>query len=237
MDAFSRTRMLLGDAAMEKLAASRVAVFGLGGVGSFAVEALARSGLGALDLVDHDTLGQTNLNRQLFALHSTLGMPKAEAARARVLDIHPRCRVTARVTFYGPDTAASFDFTRYDYVLDCIDTVTGKLALIQAARAAGVPILCCLGTGNKLDPTAFRISDLSETSVCPLARILRKECRRRGIENLKVLWSPEEPVDPTPDSLEELPQGRRSLPGSCAFVPSVAGLLLAGEVIKDLIKL
>ena len=238
MDPFSRTRLLLGDKAMERLKNARVAVFGLGGVGGYVVEALARSGIGALELVDHDTISPTNLNRQLLATRETLGMDKVEAARQRVASIDPDIQVTARKTFYGPDTANQFDFSRYDYVVDAIDTVTGKLALITAAQAAGTPILSSMGTGNKLDPTKFQIADISKTSVCPLARIVRKECAKRGIRHLKVLFSTEDPIPSDPEALssEELPEGRRALPGSVAFVPSVAGLIIAGEVIKDLIK-
>ena len=238
MRAFDRTRLLLGNEAMEKLKNSRVAVFGLGGVGGYVAEALARSGVGALELVDHDTISESNLNRQLLALHSTVGMAKAEAARSRILDINPKAQVVARQEFYGPDTAAGFDFTQYDYVVDAIDTVTGKLALIADAKQAGVPILCCMGTGNKLDAGKFRIADISKTSVCPLARIMRKECAKRGFKNVKVLYSTEDALVPdlTEDDLKELPEGRRTIPGSVSFVPSVAGLLIAGEVVKDLIK-
>ena len=236
MNPFSRTELLLGQPAMEKLNRARVAVFGLGGVGGYVVEALARSGVGALDLIDHDTISQTNINRQLLALHSTVGMPKAEAAKDRVLDIHPQGRVTVHETFYGPDTASCFDFTQYDYIVDAIDTVTAKLALIAHAKEAGTPILCCLGTGNKLDASKFQITDISKTSVCPLARIMRKECAKRGFKHVKVLFSTEDPIPAVGDTGEELPEGRRSLPGSVAFVPSVAGLLIAGEVIRDLTK-
>ena len=236
MNPFSRTELLLGQPAMEKLNRARVAVFGLGGVGGYVVEALARSGIGGLELVDHDTVSITNINRQILATRSTVGMGKAEAAKNRVLDINPEIRVTARQTFYCPDTASEFDFSRYDYVVDAIDTVTGKLALIQAAKAADVPIISCMGTGNKLDPTRFQITDISKTSVCPLARIMRKECAKRGIKHLKVLFSTEDPITPKGGTLEELPEGRRALPGSVAFVPSVAGLIIAGEVIRDLSK-
>lgn len=235
MDAFSRTGLLLGAAAMEKLKNSTVAVFGLGGVGGYVVEALARSGIGALVLVDHDTISLTNINRQILAAHSTVGMDKAEVAKARVLDINPEIRVTAQKVFYGPDTAQAFDFSQYDYVVDAIDTVTGKLALVTAAQAAGTPIISCMGTGNKLDPSKFQIADISKTSVCPLARVMRKECAKRGIKHLKVLFSTEDPL--SPDLItEELPEGRRSLPGSVAYVPSVAGLMIAGAVIRDLIR-
>lgn len=237
MDQLSRTRLLLGDEAMNILKKARVAVFGLGGVGGYVVEALARNGIGALDLIDHDTVSLTNINRQILATHSTVGMYKADVAAQRVKDIDPTIAVTAHKTFYLPDTADSFDFTQYDYIVDAIDTVTGKLMLIQQAKAAGTPIISSMGTGNKLDPTAFRVADIHETSGCHLARIMRKECRKRGIEKLKVVYSQEEPIQPQTDSIcEELPEGRRALPGSCAFVPSVAGLIIAGEVIKDLVK-
>ena len=235
MDPYSRTGLLLGEDAMKKLKNAKVAVFGLGGVGSYVVEALARSGVGALELVDHDTVSITNINRQLFATRSTVGHYKADAAQDRVLDIDPEIRVTPRKVFFGPDTMEEFDFSGYSYVVDAIDTVTGKLALITAAQAAGVPIISSMGTGNKLDPTKFQIADIKKTSVCPLARIMRKECAKRGIRHLKVLFSTEDPITPAaPD--EELPEGRRALPGSVAFVPSVAGLIIAGEVIKDLTR-
>ena len=234
MDPFSRTVLLLGDAAMDKLKNAKVAVFGLGGVGGYVVEALARSGVGALELVDHDDISITNINRQIFAVHSTVGTAKADAAKNRVLDINPDIEVTARKEVFSPDTKDSFDFTGYSYVVDAIDTVTGKLALVAAAQNANVPIISCMGTGNKLDPTKFQIADISKTSVCPLARIMRKECAKRGIKHLKVLFSTENPIAPTQLPQEELPEGRRALPGSVSFVPSVAGLIIAGEVIKDL---
>jgi len=234
LDPFSRTSLLLGSDAMQRLKNARVAVFGLGGVGGYVVEALARSGIGALDLIDHDTISPTNLNRQIFALHSTIGMDKAEAAKKRVLDINPDAAVTIHKTFYGPATAEQFDFSQYDYIVDAIDTVTAKLALITNAKAAGTPIICSMGTGNKLDAAKFRIADISKTSVCPLARVMRKECAKRGLRHVKVLFSIENAIPSCEESTEELPEGRRSLPGSVAFVPSVAGLLIAGEVIKDL---
>ena len=237
MDQYSRTRLLLGDIAMDKLKNARVAVFGLGGVGGYAVEALARSGIGALDLIDHDTISLTNINRQLLATHSTVGKSKAQAAADRVKDIDPLIQVTVHETFYLPETAGQFDFSQYDYIVDAIDTVTGKLMLASQAQACGTPIISSMGTGNKLDPTGFRVSDISETRGCPLARIMRKECKKRGIRKLKVVWSEEEPLTPlSPEGIEEMPEGRRALPGSVAFVPSVAGLIIAGEVIKDLIK-
>ena len=237
MDQLTRTRLLLGSDAMAKLKNARVAVFGLGGVGGYVVEALARSGIGALDLIDHDTISLTNINRQLLATHSTVGQSKAQAAGNRVLDIDPTISVTVHETFYLPETADQFDFSQYSYVVDAIDTVTGKLMLAKVAQDAGIPIISSMGTGNKLDPTAFRVADISQTKGCPLARIMRKECRRRGITTLKVVYSEEEPIPSrSEESTEELPEGRRSLPGSVAFVPSVAGLILASEVIKDLTK-
>ena len=236
MDPYARTALLLGQDGMAKLKNATVAVFGLGGVGGYVVEALARCGIGALELVDHDTVSLTNINRQILATRSTVGMDKAEAARLRVLDIDPEIKVTARKEFFGPDTLDRFDFSKYDYVVDAIDTVTGKLALVTAAQAAGVPIISSMGTGNKLDPGKFQITDITKTSVCPLARIMRKECAKRGIKHLKVLFSTEDPITPVGGSDEELPEGRRSLPGSVAFGPSVAGLMIAGEVVKDLIQ-
>lgn len=225
----------MGEEAVARLRASRVAVFGLGGVGGYAVEALARSGVGALDLVDPDAVSETNLNRQILALESTVGRYKADVCASRVLDINPECAVRAYRCFFLPDTAGQFDFREYDYVVDAVDTVTGKIALVTAAREAGVPIISSMGAGNKLDPTAFTVTDISKTSVCPLARIMRRELRARGINHLKVVCSREEPVRPlgrVPE--EERSAGRRDIPGSVAFVPSVAGLILAGEVIRDL---
>lgn len=237
MDPYSRTALLLGNTGMARLKNAKVAVFGLGGVGGYVVEALARCGIGSLELIDHDTISITNINRQILATRSTVGKDKAEAAKARVLDIDPEIAVSARKLFYGPDTANQFDFSQYDYVVDAIDTVTGKLALVTAAQAAGIPIISCMGTGNKLDPSKFQIADIAKTSVCPLARIMRKECAKRGIRNLKVLFSTEDPISPPENScVEELPEGRRTLPGSVSFVPSVAGLMIAGEVIRDLLK-
>lgn len=235
MKQFIRTQALLGAEAMEKLQNARVAVFGIGGVGGFVVEALARSGVGALDLIDNDTVAESNLNRQIIALHSTLGMYKADVAAARVKDINPNCVVTAHNVFYLPETADQFDFSQYDYVVDAIDTVSGKLMLIEQAKAANVPIICCMGAGNKLDPTKFEVADIYKTSVCPLARVMRTECKKRGIKKLKVVYSTETAVKP--GQTGELPTAsRRSTPGSVAFVPSVAGFILAGEVVKDLIR-
>ena len=231
---FLRTAMLLGADALERLQKARVAVFGIGGVGGYTVEALARAGIGALDLIDHDTVSLSNINRQILATHSTVGMPKVEAARKRILDINPECRVVTHPVFYTPDTADQFDFTQYDYIVDAIDTVTGKLQLVQAAEAAGTPIICCMGTGNKLDASAFRVSDISKTSMCPLARIMRKELGKRGIRHLKVVYSQEEALTPTGWEEEAAALGKRQILGSVSFVPGAAGLILAGEVIKDI---
>lgn len=230
---FLRTEMMLGPAAMERLWKSHVAVFGLGGVGSWAVEALARSGVGALTLVDHDEVGLTNLNRQLGALHSTLGKPKAEALAERVRDISPDCRVTPLVARYDGEHREAFFSARYDYIVDAIDLVSCKLDLIQTALERDIPILSALGTGNKLDPGQFRISDISRTEGCPLARVVRKELRARGILHHRVLWSPERPAV-TDQSGEAPPPGRRSIPASVAWVPSVAGLMMAGDVVMTL---
>lgn len=238
MNPYCRTQFLLGKEGMERLRNSTVAVFGLGGVGGYVAEALARSGVGKLELVDHDVFSITNLNRQILATRDVVGQDKVLVAARRIAAIDPEIQVNPRKIFYTPETAHLFDFSQYDYVVDAIDTVTGKLQLIQAAQAAGTPIISSMGTGNKLDPTAFRVADIYETSGCPLARIMRKECRKRGIPHLKVVFSPEEPIPCTlpPDdpAWAELPQGRNSLPGSCAFVPGVAGLILAGQVIREI---
>ena len=231
---FLRTEMMFGREAMDQLGQCHVAVFGLGGVGSFAVEALARAGVGEVTLVDHDTIGATNLNRQLGALHSTLGMLKADAMKQRVLDINPACIVHSLPEYYSADTRHLFFETPYDYIIDAIDLVSCKLDLIQTSLEMKIPIISSMGTGNKLDPTAFRIADISKTEGCPLARILRKELRHRGIHHHKVLYSPELPVEPLP--LETPPPGRRSIPASVSWVPSCAGLMLAGSVIKELVE-
>ena len=231
---FLRTEMLLGSEAIRRLQKARVAVFGLGGVGGYAVEALARSGVGSLDLIDSDTVSVSNLNRQLLATHSTVGMLKVDATRNRVLDINPDCIVRTYPIFYTPDTAGQFDFTQYDYIVDAIDTVTGKLALAERAKAADTPIICSMGTGNKLDASAFRVADISKTAMCPLARVMRKELSKRGIRHLKVVYSQEEALTPTGWEEEAAALGKRQIPGSVAFVPGAAGLLLAGEVVRDL---
>ena len=231
-----RTGMLLGDEAMTRLENARVAVFGLGGVGGYTVEALARAGIGALDLIDNDDVSRSNINRQILATHSTVGLPKTEAAKRRVLDINPQAKVVTWPLFYNAETAAQFDFTQYDYIVDAIDTVTGKLALVEQAVAAGTPIICCMGTGNKLDPTRFEVSDISKTTMCPLARVMRKELSKRGIKHLKVVYSKEEAMTPVGWEEEAAAIGKRQIPGSVSFVPGAAGLILAGEVIKDIAK-
>ncbi len=246
LDQFSRTQLLFGKEAMQKLAASRVAVFGIGGVGGYAVEALARSGIGTLDLIDDDKVCLTNLNRQIIAVRSTVGKYKVDVAEQRVHDISPDIKVNKYKCFFMPETADQFDFTQYDFVIDAIDTVSGKLEIIMQCREAGVPVISCMGAGNKLDPTAFRVADIYKTKVCPLARVMRYELRKRGVKNLKVVYSEEPPMRPLEDmsiSCREhciCPPGtrkctvRRDIPGSTAFVPSAAGLIIAGEVIKEL---
>ena len=236
IEQFSRTELLLGEEAMHKLYGARVAVFGIGGVGGYTVEALARCGIGALDLIDSDTVSVSNINRQILATHSTVGRLKVDVAKERVLDINPSCSVRTYPCFYLPDTADQFDFTEYDYIVDCIDTVTGKLQLVERAHAAGTPIICSMGTGNKLDATAFEVADISKTTFCPLARIMRKELKKRGIGNVKVVYSREEALTPVGAEEEMARLGKRQIPGSTPFVPGAAGLILAGEVIKDLIK-
>ena len=231
---FIRTEMMLGSAAMDTLQRCHVAVFGLGGVGSYAVEALARSGVGELTLIDQDTLSVSNCNRQLFALQSTVGLPKAEAAAARCRDINPAIVVHPVCATYDAAHREDFFAVRYDYIVDAIDLVSCKLDLIEQAQLRGIPILSALGTGNKLDPSQLRITDISKTSGCPLARVMRKELRSRGIHHLKVVFSPEEPAETM--QLEAPPPGRRSVPASVAWVPSCAGLMMAGAVIQDLIQ-
>lgn len=221
---FSRTELLLGREAMKRLAHARVAVFGIGGVGGHAVEALARSGIGAIDLIDSDTVSQTNLNRQIVALHSTIGRYKTEVMKERIRDINPKCQVETYNCFFLPETKNEFDFTKYSYIVDAVDTVTAKIQLVMEAQEKGVPIICSMGAGNKLNPADFEVADIYETSVCPLARVMRRELKKREVERLKVVYSKESP----------LPTESREVPGSTAFVPSVAGLIIASEVIKDL---
>ena len=247
LNEFSRTELLLGRTGMERLAAARVAVFGIGGVGGYTVEALARSGVGHLDLIDDDRVCLTNINRQIIATRATVGKYKVDVARDRILSINPKAEVTVHKTFYTPETASQFDFTQYDYVVDAIDTVTGKLELIVQADRAGTRIISCMGAGNKMDPTAFKVADIHETSVCPLARVMRRELKKRGIRKLKVVYSKEPPLTPIDDmaiscrSYCICPPGtarkctqRRQVPGSNAFVPAAAGLILAGEIVREL---
>ena len=268
---FSRTELLLGKENMKKLAAARVCIFGIGGVGGYVAEALARSGVGHLELVDNDVVALSNLNRQIVATHDTLGRDKVDVMKERILSINPAAEVVVHKCFYLSETQAQFDFTRYDYVVDAIDTVTGKISLVLQAEAGGTPIISSMGAGNKLDPTAFRVADIYETSVCPLAKVMRKELKKRGVKKLKVVYSKERPVSPLreeaepfrpicgenaetdtdllqtskiensvtffPEKEEErlAASARRSIPGSVAFVPSVAGLIIAGEVVKELL--
>jgi tRNA A37 threonylcarbamoyladenosine dehydratase len=249
LNQFSRTELLLGKEAIEKLSQSRVAVFGIGGVGGYVVEALIRSGLGTIDLIDDDKICITNLNRQLYATRKTVGKYKVDVAKDRVSDINPNAIVNTYKTFYTPETAESFDFSHYDYVVDAIDTVVGKLSLIEKTKAVGVPIICAMGAGNKLDPTKFEVDDIYNTSVCPLARVIRTELRKRKIKDVKVVYSKEIPQKPSDDMSISCrahcvcPPGtvrkctvKHQIPGSNAFVPPVVGLIIAGEVIKDLIK-
>lgn len=225
---FSRTEFLLGSEGMERLRKARVAVFGIGGVGGHVAEALARSGVGALSLIDKDTVDVTNLNRQIIALHSTIGRDKVDVMKERILDINPACRVQACKCFYRPETRDAVDFSQYDYIVDAVDTVTAKIQIVMEAERCGTPVISSMGAGNKLDPAAFQVADLYETSVCPLARVMRRELKKRGVKHLKVVYSREEAIHPSSA------EGERSVTGSNAFVPSVAGLILASEVIRDL---
>ena len=241
-----RTELLLGEEGIEKLSKARVAVFGIGGVGGYVTEALCRSGVGALDLIDHDTVSITNLNRQVIALHSTVGQYKTDVMENRLRDINPDVKITVHKCFYLPETKDQFDFSVYSYVVDAVDTVTAKLLLAEEAKKAGVPLISSMGTGNKLDPSKLQVSDVFETSVDPLARVMRRELRKRGIDHLKVVWSTEEPRKPLLDArsirmMEGSPVPEESvrlkdIPGSCAFVPAAAGLLIASEVVRDLLK-
>lgn len=249
LNKFSRTELLLGQSAMERLSKSRVAVFGVGGVGGYAVEALARSGVGTIDIIDDDKVCLTNINRQIIATTKNIGEYKVDAAKKRILEINPDAVVNTFKIFYTPETSSEFDFTSYDYVIDAIDTVSGKIELAVNASAAAVPVISSMGAGNKLDPTAFEVADIYETSVCPLARVMRYELRKRGISHLKVVYSKEKSLKPKTDSIESCKTGcvcpagvqrtcsvKRQIPGSTAFVPSVVGLIIAGEVIKDIIR-
>ncbi|MCQ2575418.1 MAG: tRNA threonylcarbamoyladenosine dehydratase [Treponema sp.] len=233
LNQFSRTELLLGTEALRTIQNSRVIVFGVGGVGGYVVEALVRSGITHIDIVDNDTVSLTNINRQIIATHSSIGKAKVEVMRDRILDINPDAKVTIHQCFYLPENKNQFDFTQYDYVIDAVDTVSAKIALIQQAKEAGTKIISCMGAGNKLDPTKFQIADISKTSVCPLARVMRQECKKRHITKVKVLFSTEKPV-PSHITEESEKKGNGPAPGSIAFVPSVAGLIIAAEVIKDL---
>ena len=249
LNQYSRTELLFGKEAMEKLWRSRIAIFGVGGVGGYAVEALARSGVGALDLIDDDKVCLTNINRQIYATRKTVGKYKVDVAAERIADINPEITVETYKTFYMPETAEQFDFKQYDYIIDAIDTETGKIELVLQAQKAGVPIISSMGAGNKLDPSAFEVADIYDTSICPLARVMRRELKKRNVPALKVVYSKEPPMTPIEDMAISCkthcicPPGtvrkctqRRQVPGSNAFVPSVAGLIIAGEVIKDLVK-
>ncbi|MBO1870403.1 tRNA threonylcarbamoyladenosine dehydratase [Lachnoanaerobaculum sp. Marseille-Q4761] len=248
MDQFARTQLLLGEKAMEKLKNSRVAVFGVGGVGGYSVEALARSGVGAIDIIDDDKVCLTNINRQIIADTKSIGKYKVDVAKERILSINPKCKVTTYRCFYLPENSSEFDFSNYDYVIDAVDTVTAKINLVMQANESNVKIISSMGAGNKLDPTAFMVSDIYKTSVCPLAKVMRRELKKRNIKKLKVVYSKEEALVPEkdesiscsshcvcPPGTERKCTDRRAIPGSVAFVPSVVGLIIAGEVIKDLI--
>ncbi len=236
MERFERTERLLGAEAMERLRASHVAVFGIGGVGGFAAEALARSGIGAITLVDSDTVSITNINRQIIATEKSIGRYKTDVMKERIADINPQCAVTVHRCFFLPETADGFDFTDYSYVADAVDTVTAKIALILACKAAETPIISSMGAGNKLDPTAFEVTDLYKTSVCPLAKVMRRELKARNVEHLKVVYSKEPPLRPIRGGEEAAVPGKKAVPGSVSFVPSAAGLIMAGEIVKDLIN-
>lgn len=232
-DQYSRERLIYGEEALQKLKNSRVAIFGIGGVGSYTAEALARAGVGTLDLIDSDTVNLSNINRQLYALHSTIGKRKVDVAAERIADIDPTIKVNRHCIFYLPETADEFDLSQYDYIVDAIDTVTGKLTLVENAKAAGTPIISSMGAGNKVDPTAFEVTDIFKTSVCPLAKVMRSQLKKRGIKRLKVVYSKELPITPIGGTGEKS-ESRKQAPGSTSFVPPVVGLIIAGEVIKEL---
>lgn len=225
---FERTGMLLGEEAVGKLNKCRVAVFGVGGVGGYVVEALGRSGVGEIDIIDKDTVSESNINRQIIALHSTIGKSKVEVMKERLLDINPEIKVNTHECFYLPENAEQFDFSKYDYIVDAVDTVTAKLEIIQHAKSLGVPVISSMGAGNKLDPAAFQVADIYKTKVCPLAKVMRRELKKRGVDSLKVVYSEEEPKKTV------IGENGRFAPGSIAFVPSVCGMIIAGEVIKDI---
>lgn len=231
IEEFSRTELLIGKEGVKKLSESHVAVFGIGGVGGYVVEALVRCGLGKIDIIDNDNVCLSNLNRQIIATYKTLGKPKVEAAKERILGINPNCNVNIHKTFYTPQTASEFDFSKYDYIVDAIDTVVGKISLIEKSKEYATPIICAMGAGNKLDPTKFEVADISKTSVCPLARVIRTELKKRNIKGVKVVYSKEIPNKPK----IEIKPAQKPIPASISFVPSVVGLIIAGEVVKDLI--
>ena len=225
---FTRTAMLIGEESVEKLSSVHIAVFGIGGVGGYVTEALARCGVGEFDLIDNDTVNITNINRQIIATHQTLGRYKTEVMKERILSINPEAKVNVHNTFYLPENSAEFDFTKYDYIVDAVDTVTAKIEIIMNAKKAAIPIISSMGTGNKLDPTRFEIADIYKTTVCPLAKVMRRELKKRGVDRLKVLYSKEEPIK------QQAEDGKKPTPASISFVPSAAGLIIAGEVIKEL---
>lgn len=237
LNEFSRTELLLGADAINILSEKKVIIFGVGGVGGYVAEALARTGVGEIDIVDNDKVALTNINRQIIALHSTIGRYKVDVAKERMLDINPNLKINTYKTFFTPETQDEFDFTKYDYIVDAIDTVVGKLALVEKSKSANVPIICSMGAGNKLNPTMFEVTDISKTSVCPLAKVMRQELKKRNIKDVKVVYSKEIPIVPkeNEDTLREKVSGKNRVPASIAFVPSVVGLILAGEVIKDLV--
>lgn len=235
MDIFERTALIAGKEAMDKLKNSRVAVFGLGGVGGYVAEALVRSGVGALDFIDADTISETNLNRQIIAVKKTIGMPKVSAAKERALGINPNVKIYTHNLFYSPETSGMFDFSDFDYVVDAVDTVTAKVEIIKKAKAAGVPVISSMGTGNKLRPDLLEVTDIYKTSVCPLARVMRSALRKAGVDSLKVVYSKEKPISIDPEKITgEIPPGKHTIPGSTAFVPAAAGLIIAAEVFTDL---
>ena len=245
-DQFQRTRMLIGQENLDKLAAAKVLVFGVGGVGGYVCEALCRAGVGRIDIVDRDIVDVTNINRQIIATHDTVGKPKAEVCRQRMLSINPDIKVSARQCFYLPDRADEFDFAAYDYIVDAVDNVTAKIDIICNAKAAGTPVISSMGTANKLDPTMFKIADIEKTKVCPLAKVVRKELRKRGVSGVKVLYSEEEPKKPlynptesenSDDPCISSPEQKKAAPASISFVPPAAGLIIAGQVISDILKM
>ena len=235
MEQYERLKLLIGEEGLNKLRNSHVAVFGVGGVGGYVCEALVRSGIGQIDLIDHDTVSESNLNRQIIALHSTIGKLKVDVLKERLLDIDPEVKVNTYPVFFLPENADDFDFSEYDYVIDAVDTVTAKIEIILNAKENNVPVISSMGTGNKLDPSRLEVSDIYKTEMCPLAKVMRKEMKKRGVKKLKVVYSREKPIDVDCSNME-LPEGKRSIPGSTAFVPPAAGLLIASEVVKDLIR-